>query len=54
MIKLEGASVYDTGERLEHGGFIQPQETSREGRRPERTVYALTVAETVHNRREHE
>lgn len=42
VIKLKGASVYDTVERLEHGGFIQPQETSREGRRPERTVYALT------------
>jgi DNA-binding PadR family transcriptional regulator len=42
VIKLKGASIYDTVERLERGGFIQSQETSREGRRPERTVYALT------------
>jgi DNA-binding PadR family transcriptional regulator len=42
VIKLKGASIYDTVERLERGGFIQSQETSRDGRRPERTVYALT------------
>ncbi|MDQ6885177.1 MAG: PadR family transcriptional regulator [Candidatus Dormibacteraeota bacterium] len=42
VIRLKGASIYDTVERLERGGFVQPQETSREGRRPERTVYALT------------
>jgi DNA-binding PadR family transcriptional regulator len=42
VIRLKGGSLYDTVERLERGGFIQPQETSREGRRPERTVYALT------------
>ena len=42
VIKLKGASIYDTVERLERGGFIESQETSREGRRPERTVYALT------------
>jgi len=42
VIKLKGGSIYDTVERLEQGGFIQAQETSREGRRPERTVYAIT------------
>src|ERR1700731_32880 len=42
VIRLKGGSIYDTVERLERGGFIQAQETSREGRRPERTVYAIT------------
>src|ERR1700682_6579753 len=42
VIRLKGGSIYDTVERLEEGGFIQAQETSREGRRPERTVYAIT------------
>jgi DNA-binding PadR family transcriptional regulator len=44
VIRVRGASVYDTVERLHRLGFIEPQETSREGRRPERTVYALTEA----------
>jgi DNA-binding PadR family transcriptional regulator len=42
VIRLKGGSIYDTVERLEQGGFIHAQETSREGRRPERTVYAIT------------
>ena len=42
VIRLKGGSIYDTVARLESGGFIQAQETSREGRRPERTVYAIT------------
>jgi len=42
VIRLKVGSIYDTVERLESGGFIQSQETSREGRRPERTVYAIT------------
>ena len=42
VIRLKGGSIYDTVERLESGGFIQAQESSREGRRPERTVYAIT------------
>lgn len=42
VIKLKGGSLYDTVDRLEKLGFIKSQETSREGRRPERTVYALT------------
>jgi DNA-binding PadR family transcriptional regulator len=44
VIKIKGGSIYDTVERLEQGGFIKSQETSREGRRPERTVYAITEA----------
>jgi DNA-binding PadR family transcriptional regulator len=42
VIRLKGGSIYDTVVRLEEGGFINSQETSREGRRPERTVYAIT------------
>jgi DNA-binding PadR family transcriptional regulator len=42
VIKIKGGSIYDTVERLQQGGFIKSQETSREGRRPERTVYAIT------------
>ncbi|HYM97993.1 MAG TPA: PadR family transcriptional regulator [Candidatus Sulfotelmatobacter sp.] len=42
VIKLRGGSIYDTVERLEQGGFIQAQATSRDGRRPEKTVYAIT------------
>src|SRR5260370_32920603 len=44
VIRLKGGSIYDTVERLERGGFIQAQETSREGRRRERSVYAITEA----------
>ena len=44
VIRLKGGSIYDTVERLEAGGFIKSQKTSREGRRPERTVYAITEA----------
>src|SRR2546423_13806031 len=44
VIKIKGASVYDAVERLHRLGFIEPLETSREGRRPERTVYSLTEA----------
>src|SRR5256886_6183602 len=42
VIKIAGGSIYDTVERLEEGGFITAQETSREGRRPEKTTYAIT------------
>ena len=42
VIRLKGGSIYDTVERLEAGGFITAQAPSREGRRPERTVYAIT------------
>src|SRR5919201_4361446 len=43
-IKVKPASVYDTVERLVKLGFAEPVETTREGRRPERTVYRLTPA----------
>ena len=42
VIRIKGGSIYDTVERLEEGGFISAQAPSREGRRPERTVYAIT------------
>ena len=44
VVKLKGGSIYDTVERLEQGGFITAQETNRDGRRPERTVYSITEA----------
>src|SRR3982074_3402586 len=43
-IPLKGASIYDTVERLVKAGFIEPVETNREGRRPERTIYRLTLS----------
>src|SRR6202171_1055836 len=42
VIRLKGGSIYDTVERLEEGGFITSKAPSREGRRPERTVYEIT------------
>jgi DNA-binding PadR family transcriptional regulator len=39
---IKESSVYDTVARLADRGFIEPVEVSRAGRRPERTVYALT------------
>ena len=42
VVKIKGGSIYDTVERLERGGFIKSEAPSREGRRPERTVYAIT------------
>lgn len=43
-IKLNRGSLYTVVETLQGDGLIVPQETQREGRRPERTVYALTEA----------
>jgi DNA-binding PadR family transcriptional regulator len=43
-IPTKAASVYDTVERLTQAGFIEPVLVNREGRRPERTIYRLTVA----------
>src|ERR671935_409945 len=40
--RLKEASLYDTVERLAGRGFIEPVEVNREGRRPERTIYAIT------------
>ncbi|HET8523428.1 MAG TPA: helix-turn-helix transcriptional regulator [Thermomicrobiales bacterium] len=41
-IKLNYGSLYTVVDRLQELAYIVPRETSREGRRPERTVYALT------------
>ena len=42
--KIRESSVYDTVSRLADRGFIEPVEVNRAGRRPERTVYAITEA----------
>src|SRR5437868_15080675 len=41
-IKLNRGSLYTVVDALQRDGLIVPQETQREGRRPERTVYAIT------------
>src|SRR5215472_10398859 len=41
-IKLNYGSLYTVVEALQQHGLIVAQETEREGRRPERTVYRLT------------
>src|SRR5262249_41532203 len=43
-IKLNYGSLYTVVEALQQHGLILAQETEREGRRPERTVYRLTDA----------
>jgi DNA-binding PadR family transcriptional regulator len=43
-IRLNYGSLYSVVESLHRGGLIEAQETSREGRRPERTVYGITPA----------
>ena len=43
-IKFSQGSLYMVVEQLARAGFIVEQETSRDGRRPERTVYTLTDA----------
>jgi DNA-binding PadR family transcriptional regulator len=43
-IKLRYGSLYTVIDQLVGRGLIVAKETSREGRRPERTVYALTAA----------
>lgn len=40
--RIRESSVYDTVSRLAERGYIEPVEVNREGRRPERTVYAVT------------
>jgi DNA-binding PadR family transcriptional regulator len=42
FIKVRAGSLYHTVERLHRLGLVRPVETNRTGRRPERTVYALT------------
>jgi DNA-binding PadR family transcriptional regulator len=46
-IKLNYGSLYTVVEALEREGLIVARETVREGRRPERTVYAITEAGTA-------
>jgi DNA-binding PadR family transcriptional regulator len=46
-IKLNYGSLYSVVESLRKRGLIEAQETVREGRRPERTVYAITDAGTA-------
>jgi DNA-binding PadR family transcriptional regulator len=41
-IKLNYGSLYTVVDQLQRAAFIVPQETSRDGRRPERTTYAIT------------
>src|SRR5690349_2536460 len=43
-IKLNYGSLYAVVESLQKHGLIEPKETIRDGRRPERTVYAITPA----------
>ncbi|HWC36282.1 MAG TPA: PadR family transcriptional regulator [Mycobacteriales bacterium] len=45
-IKLNYGSLYSVVESLVKHGLIRPQATTREGRRPERTVYEITEAGT--------
>ncbi len=45
-IKLNYGSLYAVVESLKKHGLIEAQETTRDGRRPERTVYAITPAGT--------
>jgi DNA-binding PadR family transcriptional regulator len=41
-VKLKAGSLYHTVERLLQNGFVEVVDTQRDGRRPERTVYAMT------------
>jgi DNA-binding PadR family transcriptional regulator len=43
-IKLNYGSLYSVVESLQKHGLITARETTREGRRPERTVYEITAA----------
>jgi DNA-binding PadR family transcriptional regulator len=43
-VKITHGALYHWVERLASSGLIEPVETNREGRRPERTVYAVTDA----------
>ena len=47
FLDLKRGSLYHAIERLERAGLIEVVETSREGRRPERTVYRLTESGRV-------
>jgi DNA-binding PadR family transcriptional regulator len=42
LLALKRGSLYHAINQLQRDGLIEPVETTREGRRPERTVYRLT------------
>ncbi len=42
VIRVQRGSLYPAVERLAAAGLIEPVQTNREGRRPERTVYQIT------------
>ena len=42
VVRVQRGSLYPAVERLMKAGLIEPLETEREGRRPERTVYQFT------------
>src|SRR5215467_12045951 len=44
VVRVKGGSLYDTVERLLRSGLVETVETSKEGRLPERAVYAITDA----------
>lgn len=41
-VKVKAGSLYHTVDRLAQNGFVEVVETQRDGKRPERTVYAMT------------
>jgi DNA-binding PadR family transcriptional regulator len=43
-VKMNWGSFYTVVQNLEKAGFIEPVETVREGKQPERTTYAITDA----------
>ncbi|EME57596.1 PadR family transcriptional regulator [Amycolatopsis decaplanina] len=43
-VKVKAGSLYHTVDRLVRNGFVEVVETQRDGKRPERTVYAMTEA----------
>ncbi len=42
-IKLSLGALYHVVDRLQRLGWVEPTRTGREGRRPERTIYAVTA-----------
>ncbi|HET6287175.1 MAG TPA: PadR family transcriptional regulator [Amycolatopsis sp.] len=43
-VKVKAGSLYHAVDRLAENGFVEIVETQRDGKRPERTVYAMTEA----------
>src|SRR5215510_11876711 len=44
FLPLKPGSLYNSIDRLLEAGLIEVAETTREGRRPERTIYRITKA----------